>query len=262
MIIYFLYTFFRELLLQHRKGRDGLSCWQSLRTFPKRLIFFYFTYRKIIIIKIQSSEHLHVSLSSKSRLKITTLGENSLVLVSSCTVNSALNCFPPPFCRILNMTTNLWKQNILRDKFLKGTQRDETLKTRHLPFWICVISDYKFRFAIFFSLKCKENIQLQVINSFVGLLWRQSYKWCILMGITIWCTPNHVFSKCVPKLPPHRYWILKDDNGKMHSAPTLCKCDHFSQHVKGFFVFWDISKYVLITHLPCYNSADWFVCLF
>ena len=26
MIIYFLYTFFRELLLQHRKRIDGLSC--------------------------------------------------------------------------------------------------------------------------------------------------------------------------------------------------------------------------------------------
>ena len=35
-IIYFLYTFFRELLLQHREGRDGISCWQSLKTFPKR----------------------------------------------------------------------------------------------------------------------------------------------------------------------------------------------------------------------------------
>ena len=74
MIIYFLYTFFRELLLQHRVGRDGISYDKVLKLSQNDHLF-YFANRKIIIIKIQSSEHLHVSLSSKSRLKITTWGE-------------------------------------------------------------------------------------------------------------------------------------------------------------------------------------------
>ena len=106
MIIYFLYTFFRELLLQHRKRIDGLSCWQSLKTFPKRPIFFISRNAKSSKSNLQNTCAL--TLSSKRRLKIVTWGENSLVIASSCTVNSALNCFPPPFCRILNMTTNLW----------------------------------------------------------------------------------------------------------------------------------------------------------
>ena len=33
-------------------------------------------------------------------------------------------------------------KNILQEKSLRGTQSDE-IKTRHLPFWIRVISDYK-----------------------------------------------------------------------------------------------------------------------
>ena len=176
--------------------------------------------------------------------------------MSSCTVNSALNCFPPPFCRILTMTTNLWKQNILQDKFLKGTQRDETLKTRHLPFWICVISDYKFRFAIFFSLKCKSSIAL--LAFFDANLISGAFLWESQSGAHQIMYSRSVSPNCLTIVIG--FWKMIMGRCIVHQ---LCvSVTSFRRMLKEIFVFWDISKYVLITHLPCYNSADWFVCLF
>ena len=46
LIIYFLYTFFRELLLQHREGRDGISYDKVLKLSQNDHLF-YFAYRKL-----------------------------------------------------------------------------------------------------------------------------------------------------------------------------------------------------------------------